>query len=298
MLNVKANLLFTLSMALFAVQDLFVKQVTATIPTSELIFFLGIGGTTMFGLVAIRSGETLFPPLRGHGILYLRSVSEGFCAVFVIVSLSAVPLATFATMFQAVPLVVTMGAALFLREQVGWRRWLAILIGFGGVLLIIRPGSAEFEVATLLVVGAVVSISLRDVISRRLPATVSTSVVSFQGFSALLLAGPILGLLQQHQPVLPSVYGGIGIGAAIGLGIAGYAAMVVAMRIGEVSSLAPFRYSRMVFSMALGIVFLHERPDLLTYAGAALIIATGLYTFLRERRLARKTTQSQMSGIA
>jgi drug/metabolite transporter (DMT)-like permease len=287
--NVKANLLFVLSMALFAVQDLFIKQVTVTVPTSELIFFLGIGATAVFGLVALRSGETLFPPLRDNRILYLRTVSEGFCAIFVIVSLSAVALATFATMFQAVPLVVTMGAALFLREQVGWRRWLAILIGFCGVLLIVRPGSSGFDSGTLLVLGAVLSISLRDVISRRLPANVPTSVVSFQGFVAVILAGPILGLILGHQPVIPTVVEALLIGAVILLGVVAYAAMVVAMRIGEVSALAPFRYSRMVFSMGLGIVFLAERPDLLTYAGAALIIATGLYTYLRERALARKT---------
>ncbi|MBR9649936.1 DMT family transporter [Thalassovita aquimarina] len=293
--NARANLLFIFAMALFAVQDLFIKWVTATVPTSEVIFFLGLGGTLVFALVAMRSGETLFPPLRGHRILYLRTFSEGFCAIFIFVSLSAVALATFATVFQAVPLVVTMGAALFLREQVGWRRWLAILIGFCGVLLIIRPGSSGFDSATLLVLGAVLSISLRDVISRRLPPAVSTSVVSFQGFTALIIAGPALGFLLRHQPVLPSVGEWMLIGAVIGLGILGYASMLVAMRIGEVSALAPFRYSRMVFSMGLGIVFLAERPDLLTYAGAALIIATGLYTYLRERRLARKV--APLAGI-
>lgn len=287
--NVKANLLFVLAMALFAVQDLFVKRATVTIPTSEVVFFLGLGGTFVFALLALRRGERLVPPLKGHGALYLRSVSEGFCAVFVIASLSAVPLATFATLFQAVPLVVTMGAAIFLREQVGWRRWLAILVGFMGVLLIVRPGSTEFDSAILLVLGAVIAISTRDVISRRLPASVSTMTVSFQGFAAVILAGLVLGLLLHHQPVLPTGQGWMLIGAVIGLGIVGYTAMVVALRIGEVSAMAPFRYSRMVFSMGLGVVFLAERPDLLTYAGAALIIATGLYTYLRERALARKS---------
>lgn len=296
--NVKANLLFVLAMALFAVQDLFVKRATILVPTREVIFLLGLGGAVIFGVIALQKGETLFPPLSGHGSLYLRTLAEGFCAIFVIASLSAVPLATFATLFQATPLAVTMGAALFLREQVGWRRWLAILVGFAGVLLIVRPGSAEFDSATLLVLGAVIGISTRDVISRRLPAHVPTVVVAFQGFAALILAGPALGLLLGHRPVLPTPADWGNIAAVIVLGIVGYAAMVVAMRIGEVSALAPFRYSRMVFSMGLGIVFLAERPDALTYAGAALIIATGLYTYLRERRMARRATPMAAAGPA
>ena len=119
--NTKANLLFVLAMALFAVQDLFVKRLTVHVPASEVIFFLGLGAAIIFAAIALRTGKTLFPPISVYPLLYLRTVSEAFCAIFIITSLSTVPLATFATVFQEVPLVVTMGARVFVMEEIGWR---------------------------------------------------------------------------------------------------------------------------------------------------------------------------------
>ncbi|MDX1781067.1 MAG: DMT family transporter [Thalassovita sp.] len=295
---VRANLLFILSMAMFALEDFFIKRLTGSVPPGQVLLVLGLGGSLFFALPALRTRDNLFPPVRPHITLYLRTLGEGFCAIFIVLSLSKVPLATFATTFQAVPLVVTVGAALFLREQVGWRRWLAIVIGFAGVLLIIRPGASGFEGGSLLVLAAVVAISMRDIVSRRLPAHIPTRVVAFQGFFSLVLAGPVLSLSLGHRLVMPVPTDWMFLAATITVGVIGYRSMVIAMRIGEVSALAPFRYTRMVFALVLGIALLGERPDLLTYAGAALIIVTGLYTYVREQRLARKVAPRSTSETA
>ncbi|MCG7574701.1 DMT family transporter [Phaeobacter sp. CNT1-3] len=286
--NLQSIMLMVFSMLCFAIEDLFLKQLTAVMPTGQVITLLGAGGGFLFGLMALRKGEQLFPRGKGMSVLYWRTSAEGFAAVFIVAALALVPLTTFSTVFQASPLVITLGAALFLGETVGWRRWSAIGVGFIGVLLIIRPGTTSFDPATLLVLGAVVMISLRDVISRRLPSNTSSTVVSFQGFGSLVISGPLLMLALGDAPVALSGYHWGITGLTVLVGMAGYYAIVMATRIGDASALAPFRYSRMVFSMTLGILILGERPEVMTYVGAALIIGSGFYTYIRERRLARK----------
>lgn len=288
MSNLQSIFLMIFSMVCFAIEDLFIKQLTGVMPAGQVITLLGAGGAVIFALMAKRQGTTLFPRGAGTGVLYLRTASEGFAAIFIVTALALVPLSTFSTVFQASPLAITLGAALFLRETVGWRRWAAICVGFFGVLMIIRPGTTSFDPATLLVLGAVVTISVRDVISRRLPVSAPSSVVSFQGFGSLVISGPLLMLFLGEAPVaMTAEQWGISAITVI-VGVLGYYAIVMATRIGDASALAPFRYTRMVFSMGLGIVILGERPDLMTYLGAALIIGAGLYTFLRERQLARR----------
>lgn len=286
--NLQSIALMVFSMVCFAIEDLFIKQLTGVMPAGQVLTLLGGGGAFFFALMARREGVSLLPPLKGNGVLYLRTSCEGVAAVFIVSALALVPLSTFATVFQASPLAITLGAALFLGETVGWRRWAAICVGFLGVLLIIRPGTTSFDPATLLVLGAVVTISARDVISRRLPAATRSSVVAFQGFGSLLITGPLLMLFMGNAPVgLTSNDWGI-TAVTIFFGMVGYYAIVMATRIGDASALAPFRYTRMVFSMGLGMLILGERPDLMTYLGAALIIGSGFYTYLRERHLARQ----------
>lgn len=288
MSNLQSIFLMIFSMVCFAIEDLFIKQLTGVMPAGQVIALLGAGGAVIFALMAKRQGATLFPRGAGIGVLYLRTASEGLGAIFIVTALALVPLSTFSTVFQASPLAITLGAALFLRETVGWRRWAAICVGFLGVVMIIRPGTTSFDPATLLVLGAVVMISVRDVISRRLPASAPSSVVSFQGFGSLVISGPLLMVFLGEAPVaMTTEQWGISAITVI-VGVLGYYAIVMATRIGDASALAPFRYTRMVFSMGLGIVILGERPDLMTYLGAALIIGAGLYTFLRERQLARR----------
>ena len=278
-------MLITLSMVCFSIEDLLIKVLSQSLPTGQLTVMLGFGGALVFALVALFQRQWVLPLGPGTLILYLRSACEGLAAVFIIVGLAMVPLSSFAAVFQASPLVMTMGAAILLREQVGWRRWLAVLVGFVGVLLIIQPGTVDFDPAILLVLGAVLTISARDLLSRRLPAALPSTVVSFQGFASLLLSGPVLILLTGQGLVAPNSFSWLLLGATVSVGVAGYYAIVLGTRMGDVAVLAPFRYTRLVFAMIFGIVIFAERPDPATYLGAVLIIGSGIYTYWREQRL-------------
>lgn len=286
-----AIILITLSMVLFSVEDMLIKILAQTLPTGQLTLMLGFGGAVIFAVMALRRRQWILPIGPGTLLLYLRSGFEGIAAVFIIIGLALVPLSSFAAVFQASPLVMTLGAALLLRENVGWRRWLATLVGFAGVLLIVQPGTEDFDPAILLVLLASLAIAARDLISRRLPAKVPSAVVAFQGFASLIVTGPLLILIGGQSLVPPTAGGWALLVTTVLVGVSGYYAIVLATRGGDVAMLAPFRYTRLVFAMLFGIILFAERPDLPTYLGAVLIIASGLYTLWREQRLHRQNTR-------
>lgn len=288
MYNLRGIILVVLAMLAFAAEDMFVKALTQNLPTGQVMCLLGVGGAAIFGTIARAKGHRLLPPLFTNRALLIRTIAEGVGACFFITSLSLVPMSTVAAVFQATPLAITLGAALFLGEQVGWRRWSAILVGFCGVLLIIRPGMAGFNPASLIVLGAVAGIATRDLISRRLPSDMSSFVVSFHGFAALAVVGPFLMLAKTDLPALPNTVQAGQLAAAMVCGVLGYYAIVTATRTGDAAAITPFRYTRLIFSIVLGMMMFSEQPDLMTYVGSALIIGSGLYTYLRERRLAAR----------
>ncbi|WP_170424300.1 DMT family transporter [Ruegeria arenilitoris] len=284
--NVHGILLIVGSMAAFSLEDMFIKHLSASVSTGQIMIVLGVVCGLVFAGMSLVTRKRIFDPLAWKPLPLLRAGAEAFGAVTFVTALSLVDLSTVAAVFQAMPLAVTMGAALFLGETVGWRRWSAIGVGFIGVLMIIRPGLAGFQPESLFVVATVIAIAARDLITRKLDPRVASSVVALQAYLAIALAGAAL-MVFSGQPVVPlqSAHVGPYLGA-IGFGVLAYYAIVTAMRIGEASALTPFRYTRLVFSIAAGMMMFGERPDMMTIAGATLIIGSGMYTFLRERRLA------------
>lgn len=286
MQNIRGIIFVTFSMAAFAAEDAFIKSMSRGIPVSEVLIFLGIGGMIAFGTLTYRQRRTLAPlvhrDMRSPLMLW-RNASEAVAAMFFITALSLVPLSTVAAVFQATPLAITAGAALFLGEQVGWRRWSAIGIGFIGVLIIIRPGSDTFQIAALLPLGAVITIAVRDLLTRQMDPSIPSLSVAFYGFFAVIPAGLLLAPINDPFVTPQGVEWLIMLGAII-CGVSGYYAIVQAMRIAETSIIMPFRYMRLIFSMALGMLVFAERPDFWTYVGAAIVIGTGAYTFWREQR--------------
>ena len=284
--NVHGILLVTLAMAGFTVEDMFIKQLSQSLPVGQILIMLGCGSATIFA--ALAGGRAIFARAAWRPLFVLRALSEATAAMAFVTALSLVDISVVAAVFQATPLFITMGAALFLGEEVGWRRWSAIGIGFLGVLMIIRPGLEGFEPAALFVLISVVAVAARDLITRRIDVAVSSFMVSFQGFAALVPAGAVLLMLADTGPRAISVTGGAMILTAVAFGAASYYAIVQAMRIGDAAVVTPFRYTRLLFSLVVGVIVFSERPDALTLSGAALVIGTGLYTFVRERRLARQ----------
>ena len=270
------------AMALFAVEDLFLKWLAVGLPLGQIILVSGLLGAPVFMLMAWRSGQGVLVKDALHPAVIARNLGEMIGTASFVAALAVVPLGTVAAVLQAMPLAVTMGAALIFGETVGWRRWTAIAVGFTGVLLVIQPGAEGFRPEALLVLVTVLGMSLRDLASRAIPARVTTAQVSAWGLMAVTLLGAGMLSVTGGGRAVSGSEAVILFGAVV-VGTAGYWAVTAASRTGEVSVVAPFRYSRLVFSMSLGVVFLAERPDALTLLGAGLIVASGLYAFARER---------------
>ncbi|SMR72972.1 Permease of the drug/metabolite transporter (DMT) superfamily [Aliiroseovarius halocynthiae] len=286
MQNIRGIVFVIFSMAVFAGEDAFIKSMSHGIPVSEVLIFLGIGGMVSFATLTFLKRGTLAPlvhrDMRSPLMLW-RNASEAVAAMFFITALSLVPLSTVAAVFQATPLAITAGAALFLGEHVGWRRWSAIGAGFIGVLVIIRPGSDTFQLAALLPLGAVITIAIRDLLTRQMDPSIPSLSVAFYGFAAVIPAGLLLAPINDPFVMPSGIEWAYMLGAVI-CGVSGYYAIVQAMRIAETSIIMPFRYMRLIFSMALGMLVFAERPDFWTYVGATIVIGTGAYTFWREQK--------------
>lgn len=286
--NLRGILLMVASMAGFALEDMFIKWAAADIPTGQILLMLSVVGTPVFALAARLQGARFWVRDALHPALNWRNVGEMVGTMGFITAISLTPLTSATAIFQATPLAVTFGAAMFLGETVGWRRWSAILVGFFGVVMIIRPGMDGFHLASLWSVLAVIGLSVRDIATRKIPASISTMQISAWGFAAVGVLGAGM-LAVSGGPVMPDGPQFGFIAGALTFGIVSYWAITQAMRLGEVSVITPFRYSRLVFALIIGTTVFNERPDHITLLGATLIIGSGLYTFARERALKRRT---------
>ena len=289
--NTRATLLMVGSMLGFAFEDLFLKRAASVLPPGQVIAMMGAAGAACFWLVAWRRGEPILCRAALSPPALIRAISEAVATVLYVTALALIPLSINSALLQASPLVVTMAAAIFLREPVGWRRWSAIIVGFIGVLVILRPFGESFEAAGLLTVACVVVLAARDLATRVMPASIGTFQLTTWAYLGMVPAGLILMAISRTLPQTPDPARLLDLTGALLTGLVGYWAVTAAMRLGEVSVVAPFRYTRLVFAMILAMVFLGERPDALTYAGSALIIGSGLYTFWREAR--RKSLSNQ-----
>ncbi|MDC0580424.1 DMT family transporter [Amylibacter sp.] len=287
--NFKGILLMLIAMAGFTMEDLFMKKLSVNLSTGQILITLGFGSSLVFALMAKSKGYKLTAKIFWSKGMIIRQFAEGIAAVAFITSLTLIPLSTVAAVFQATPLVITMGAALFLGEAVGWRRWLAIIVGLIGVLIIIRPGLNSFDPNVGYVLIAVLFVTVRDLITRKLPMNVPSTIVSFQAFASLIIAGGIVIFLSDQKIVSldeNQIYFVLG---GIIFGVIGYYCIVASTRIGEAGVVTPFRYSRLLFAIIIGFLFFNERPDFYTLLGASIVIMTGIYTVLRERYLTRRS---------
>ncbi len=287
-------LLMVASMAGFAIEDMFIKWAAAGMPTGQILLLLGVFGTPVFAAMARNQGLRTISRDALHPMVVLRNLGEMVGTAGFVTALALIPLSTATAVFQAMPLFVTMGAALFLGETVGWRRWSAILVGFAGVLLIIRPGLSGFQPEVLWSVLAVFGLGVRDLATRRIPSTISTTQLSAWGFVAVTILGAGM-LVISGGAVVPTGMQSLWLTGALICGLGAYWALTQANRLGEVAVITPFRYSRLVFGLAIGALVFSERPDVITLCGAALILLAGLYTFARERARKRALSISPVS---
>ena len=279
--NARGAALMTLSMAGFAINDGLVKLVGQALPLGQVLLIRGLFATGLILILAwafrqMRPLAVLFSPM-----LMIRTLAEIVATLSFLTALVNMPIANASAIMQAMPLVVTVGAALFFGEQVGWRRISAILAGLFGVFLVVRPGLEGFNSYSLYCLITVLASAVRDLITRKLDKDIPSLFVSLATASFVTLTGGILCLFRPWQPVTLTQTSLLA-AASVFIVIA-FFGIVAAMREGEVGFVSPFRYFMLLFSVVIGLLAFSEIPDLLTIAGSLIVVSSGIYTIYRER---------------
>ena len=280
--NVFGAIFMALSMLSFIGNDALMKFLFQTISVEQGIFMRGLVSVPLLAVIAyFRKSLFIRIDWRNWRVILVRSFAELASTMLFLTALAHMPLANITAILQSLPLTVTMFAAVFFGEAVGWRRWSAILVGFIGVLIIIRPGSDGFNEYAVLALLAVGFITLRDAITRRLDRSVPSLFVAFVSAIPVLLFGGAMTVTTGWTPISWSM-GMIVLVAAIAI-TCGYSFAVMAMRNGDISFVAPFRYTGMIWAILFGFLLFGNLPDQMTILGSCIVIGMGGYAFHRER---------------
>ena len=289
--NIKGAVLMTGCMLTYVINDAFMKLLFSEIALFQAIFLrslitvLPILIMTWITKVAIRNLSYL------NKRLLLARVSAEVCATIAfLLALKHMPLANVTAILQALPLAITMAAALFLSEPVGWRRWIAILLGFTGVLIIVRPGLEGFNIYSLSALAAIFFITVREIFTRKLTSKVPTITVALSTVIGIGMFSGIMMIGTEWQPVSASSWLLI-LGAGVSVLIATFLS-VMAMQTGEISFVSTFRYTAMLGAIGVGILIFDDWPDQLTLVGTLIIVLTGIYSFHREQTLSKTVTKN------
>lgn len=270
------------SMAAFSINDALIKMALTTLPLFQVIAVRGaIAAVLIFVLARILQQLDFNFPKADWLLVGIRCASEVGATVCFLTALSHLPLANVSAVLQVLPLTVTLGAVLFFREQIGWRRTLAICMGFCGVILIIQPGGDAFSPYVLYALGAVLCITLRDLSTKKMSGHVHSLTVTFMAAVSVLLYAGVSSLTVVWQPM--TLLNWVQITMAALFIIGGYQCSVAVMRVGDVSFAAPFRYTSLLWALLLGWVVFGDWPDRLTLLGAAIVVTSGLFMLYRER---------------
>lgn len=282
--NLKGALLMMGSMAAFTFNDACVKLVTAELPLFQIVFFRGILTTLMIAALAWTMGlRSLRIPRGDIALVAGRTAAEIASMCAFLYALTHMPLANVSSILAAMPLSVTLAGALFLGEPVGWKRLVAILVGFAGVLMIVKPGAEGFNVYSLSALLAVLLVTARDLFTRRMSARVPSMAIAVITALSVGLFGGVAMLWQGWDPVTMRE-GGLIAGAAVFI-VGGYLFSIMVMRVGEIGFVAPFRYTALIWALLLGWLVFGDWPSGLTLAGASIVVITGIFTLYRERAM-------------
>ena len=279
--NLHSIILMIAAMGFFTIADLLIKIASQSMPVGQAMLGLGAGSVVVFlVLMRVKKEPVRLIPLRQPAML-LRNVGDFVGSTSMCLALAYVPISTIGAVIQAVPLMLTAAGALFLGERVGLRRLSAILVGFLGVLFILQPGGTEFDAMVILAVMAAVGLTVRDIGTKLVSREVPTLLVSLYGATIFTFSGALL-LSITGGAVWPDATMMVMFLAMIALGSIGYICVVNSIRIGEMSVVSPFRYSRLLFAVAVGVIVLGEEINAMMLFGCALTIGAGLYIWRRE----------------
>lgn len=281
--NLRGAVLMLISMATFTCNDAVMKAVTQTLPLYESVALRGLSVLVLMLVVAQiqQGGVRLSVPREDLLPLVVRTVADIASTVLYLLALREMALADLSAILQALPLGVTLAAGLFFHERLGWRRLSAIGVGFVGVVMILRPGSGAFDIWSVVALASMLLIVLRDIVTRTFSAGIGSSTIAFYAAATITLTGFVLGVGEEWR--MPDLREAGLLLLSAGFLTAGYITAVATMRVGEISLIAPLRYTSLVWAIVLGLVIFGEWPDLWTWLGSALVVGAGLYTILREQ---------------
>jgi drug/metabolite transporter (DMT)-like permease len=294
------SLVLCAGIAVFSLQDIIFKIVSSSYSVSQAVFIRSLVALPLaLVLVAVESGLPALR-LRRPGLVYLRGGLLFLAYLSFYLGIAALPIANNVAIAMSGPLFITIFGALLLGDRVGPRRIAAVIVGFAGVLLVVRPGTQVFEPASLLPLGCALSYAMAQIISRKLGDTTSSSVMSFHAMLVYLAAAALLGLatgdgrfLAFEHPTLgfllrawrwPDIEGWALMSATAVVSTIGFYCLSQAYRIAEPQVVAPFEYTAMLWGLLWGYVVWRNVPDGASLAGIALIIGSGLYILYRESR--------------
>lgn len=281
--NLRGVLLMCAAMLAFVVNDSFMKAIAQDMPLFQAIALRGVGAS--LGLIAIaywREGRlNLFPKGPDLRILSLRTVAEVLATVTFLTALVHMPLATLSAIMQALPLAVTLVAALYYRETIPATVWAAIAAGFIGVLLIIKPGFAGFDRWSVMGLISVACVVVRDLSTRHVSGALPSITVAI--WAAVSVTGlGLVGSVFEDWQAMTLGQGAMLVGATLSL-VVGYITVVMVMRVGDVAIVAPFRYTALLWALAFGWVFFGNLPDIYALIGAGIVVASGIFTLQQAR---------------
>ncbi len=281
--NLKGAVFMMLSMAGYVVNDTLMKLVANDVALAQSVFLRGLMATALLAAFAHYKRQLFVRvPARELRIILLRAFGEIAATYCYLTALINMPLANITAILQSLPLAVTLAGALFLGHKVGWRRYVAIAVGFAGVLIIVRPGGEDFNSYALWAMAAVGFITLRDLMAAKLHANTPSLFVALFTAAGVTLAGGIVAFFEPWSPMSGGSFAYLGFAA--GFILVGYVTSISAMRFGEIAFVSPFRYTVLVWALLLGIFVFGDYPDFWTMVGIAIVVGTGVFTFYREQR--------------
>lgn len=295
--NARGAIYMNIAMLAFTLNDTCMKAVSETLPLFQAIALRGVFSTVALATLAVVTGALVMPRGRALASLSLRTLAEIGGTVFFLGALTQMPLANLSAIMQSMPLAVTLAAAVFFRERVSPAQLAAILIGMGGVLLIIRPGTDGFDIWAVMGLASVACVVVRDLSTRAMPASLPSVIVAVFAAAAVALTGLFVTLVRGWQPVSLHELALV-VGAAVFL-VVGYLSVVKMMRVGSIAAIAPFRYTALIWALLLGWMLFGTFPDHLTLIGAGIVVATGLFTLYhggRQGRIAAVPPESRLKG--
>jgi drug/metabolite transporter (DMT)-like permease len=280
--NRRGVLAVTAGMACFVANDTIVKYVSESMPSSQLIFLRGVMASVLVLALAQATGAARRIGDLMDGRVVLRAIVDALGTIVYLVALFHIPLADASAINNATPLVVAVLAVAVFRERVSAWRWLAICVGFAGVLLVVQPTGTAFNAFSLLCLGGTVLQALRDFATRMIRADIPSLLVTLSTAVSVTLFAGAWGLFEPWRHAEPWQLGAL---AAAGVFLSGgYYFFIVAMRQGELTLVAPFRYSGLLYAVLLGYAIWGEVPGPLAWLGIVLIVGSGLYLMSDRRK--------------